>query len=73
MHGMRHFYASVALASGVSVKEPAEDLGHHDPGYTLRIYTHLVPSSHRRARVAADGIFKPRHTVATRLEDPETA
>jgi integrase len=73
MHGMRHFYASIALASGVSVKELAEYLGHHDPGYTLRIYTHLVPSSHRRAREAADGIFKPRHTGAARLEDPETA
>jgi integrase len=33
MHGMRHFYASIALASGVSVKELAEYLGHHDPGY----------------------------------------
>jgi integrase len=50
MHGMRHFYASIALASGVSVKELAEYLGHHDPGYTLRIYTHLVPSSHRPPR-----------------------
>ncbi|MEU8636209.1 tyrosine-type recombinase/integrase [Amycolatopsis sp. NPDC048633] len=73
MHGMRHFYASIALASGVSVKELAEYLGHRDPGYTLRIYTHVVPSSHRRAREAADGIFKPRHTGAARLEDPETA
>ncbi|MGW5723642.1 hypothetical protein ACWEVP_46255 [Amycolatopsis sp. NPDC003865] len=73
MHGMRHFYASIALASGVSVKELAEYLGHHDPGYTLRIYTHLVPSSHRRAREAADGIFKPRRTRAARLENPETA
>lgn len=63
---MRHFYASVALASGVSVKEPAEYLGHHDPGYMLRIYTHLIPS-------AADGTFKPRHAGAARLEDPETA
>jgi integrase len=73
MHGMRHFYASIALASGVSVKELAEYLGHHDPGYTLRIYTHLVPSSHRRAREAADEIFKPRHTGAARPENPETA
>ncbi|VVJ18368.1 Uncharacterised protein [Amycolatopsis camponoti] len=69
---MRHFYASIALASGVSVQEVAEYLGHHDPGYTLRICTHLVPSSHRRAREAAGGIFKPRHTGAARLEDPVT-
>jgi hypothetical protein len=39
------FHASIALSSGVSVKELADYLGHHDPGYTLRIYTHLVPSS----------------------------
>ncbi|MEU0794529.1 hypothetical protein ABZ342_31100 [Amycolatopsis sp. NPDC005961] len=70
---MRHFYASIALASGVSVKELAEYLGHHDPGYTLQICTHLVSSSQRRARKAADGIFKPRHIGAARLEDPETA
>ncbi|MGW3961833.1 tyrosine-type recombinase/integrase [Amycolatopsis sp. NPDC005003] len=62
MHGMRHFYASTALAAGVSIKELAEYLGHHDPGYTLRIYTHLVPSSHRRARAATDKIFKPRRS-----------
>ena len=31
--------------------------GHADPGFTLRTYTHLVPSSHERARVAIDGVF----------------
>ncbi|WP_240691292.1 tyrosine-type recombinase/integrase [Amycolatopsis nivea] len=37
MHAMRHFFASTMLANGVSIKEVAEHLGHHDPGYTLRI------------------------------------
>ncbi|MEU5692129.1 site-specific integrase [Actinosynnema sp. NPDC020468] len=60
MHAMRHFCASYWLAHGVSIKEVAEYLGHHDPGYTLRIYTHLVPSSHRRARLAIDNVFTPR-------------
>jgi len=60
MHAMRHFCASNWLAQGVSIKEVAEYLGHHDPGYTLRIYTHLVPSSHKRARIAVDRVFKPR-------------
>ena len=57
MHALRHFYASVLLAQGVSIKELAEYLGHADPGFTLRTYTHLVPSSHERARVAIDGVF----------------
>jgi hypothetical protein len=53
----RHFYASVLLAQGVSIKELADYLGHADPGFMLRTYTHLVPSSHERARVAVDGVF----------------
>ena len=30
-----------------------------DPGFTLRTYTHLVPSSYERARTAVDAIFSP--------------
>ncbi|MGW4593687.1 tyrosine-type recombinase/integrase [Amycolatopsis thermoflava] len=57
MHALRHFYASVLLAQGVSIKELADYLGHADPGFTLRTYTHLLPSSHERARLAVDGVF----------------
>jgi integrase len=57
MHALRHFYASVLLAQGVSIKELADYLGHSDPGFTLRTYTHLVPSSHERARTAVDEVF----------------
>jgi integrase len=58
MHALRHFYASVLLTQGVSIKELAEYLGHSDPGFTLRTYTRLVPSSHERARDAIDGVFE---------------
>src|SRR4051812_8426587 len=57
MHALRHFDASVLLSEGVSVKELADYLGHADPGFTLRTYTHLVPSSYQRARAAIDGVF----------------
>lgn len=57
MHALRHFYASTLLAQGVSIKELAVYLGHSDPGFTLRVYTHLVPSSHERACLAIDGVF----------------
>jgi integrase len=57
MHALRHFYASTLLAQGVSIKELATYLGHSDPGFTLRVYTHLVPSSHQRARLAVDTVF----------------
>lgn len=60
MHALRHFCASMWLANGCSIKEVAEYLGHEDPGFTLRIYTHLVPSSHARARAASNLIFPAR-------------
>lgn len=63
MHAMRHFCASNWLADGVSIREVSEYLGHSDPGYTLKVYTHLVPSSHQRARAASDKVFKPARTA----------
>jgi len=32
----------------------SEYLGHHDPGFTLRVYAHLMPSAHDRLRSAID-------------------
>jgi integrase len=58
IHQLRHYFASVMLAGGVSVKELAEYLGHADPGFTLRVYAHLLPSSHDRARIVIDDHFR---------------
>ncbi len=57
MHALRHFFVSALLSRAVSIKELAEYLGHSDAGFTLRTYTHLVPSSHERARQAIDAVF----------------
>ncbi|MEU0572758.1 tyrosine-type recombinase/integrase [Nonomuraea sp. NPDC005983] len=57
MHSLRHFYASVLLDGGESIKALSEYLGHHDPGFTLRTYTHLMPSSEDRTRKAVDRVF----------------
>ncbi len=58
MHALRHFYASVLLDAGESIKALSEYLGHHDPGFTLRTYTHLMPSSERRTREAVNRAFE---------------
>jgi integrase len=60
MHALRHFYASVLIDAGESVRAVAEYLGHSDPGFTLRVYTHLFPSSEDRARQAVDRAFSAR-------------
>lgn len=57
MHALRHYYASVLLDAGENVKALAEYLGHSDPGFTLRTYTHLMPNSQDRARKAIDQAF----------------
>lgn len=57
MHALRHAYASVLLDAGESIKALSEYLGHSDPGFTLRTYTHLLPSSETRTRKAIDNAF----------------
>jgi integrase len=57
MHALRHYFASITLADGVSIRELAEYLGHEDQGFTLRTSTHMVPSSEGRARKAVDRAF----------------
>jgi integrase len=54
MHAARHYYASALLEDGVNIRAVAEYLGHNDPGFTLRVYAHLMPSSDARARAAVD-------------------
>lgn len=60
MHALRHLFASHLLALGVSIRELAEYLGHATAGFTLSKYAHLMPSSHERARLAVNSMFKPR-------------
>lgn len=54
MHALRHYYASSLLEGGVSIRAVSEYLGHADPGFTLRIYAHLMPTSDDRARRSID-------------------
>jgi len=57
MHALRHTYASVLLDAGESIRALAEYLGHSDPAFMLRTYTHLMPASQDRTRKAVDRAF----------------
>jgi hypothetical protein len=59
MHALRHFYASVLLDAGESIKAVSQYLGHTDPALTLRVYAHLMPSSRERTVKAIDTLFLP--------------
>ncbi|MFF8567785.1 integrase [Streptomyces albidoflavus] len=58
MRALRHFYASVLLDARESIKALSEYLGHHDPSFTLRTYTHLGPNSEARIRAAVDRVLR---------------
>jgi len=57
MHALRHWYASVLLDAGESIKALSEYLGHASAAFTLRTYTHLMPSSENRTRRAVDAAW----------------
>lgn len=54
MHDLRHFYASLLIRAGLSVKVVADRLGHGNAAMTLNIYSHLWPDDEDRSRAAVD-------------------
>lgn len=68
MHACRHHYASVLLDGGVSVRALAEYLGHADPGFTLRVYSHLMPQTEDRARAAVDAARRDAAEASRKAE-----
>jgi hypothetical protein len=64
-HALRPFFASALLDGDESIRAVSEYLGHADPGFTLRVYTHLMPSSAERTRKAIDAVFTPASDVTS--------
>jgi integrase len=64
-HALRHYFASVLLFHGVEIRALSEYLGHHDPGFTLRVYAHLMPGAADRMRQAIDALRAQDHGPAT--------
>ena len=57
MHGLRHFYASLLIRHGESVKTVQARLGHASAAETLDTYSHLRPDSDDRTRAAVDSVL----------------
>ena len=56
LHDLRHTHASLLLAAGVPVHVVAQRLGHADPGFTMRVYGHLLPRQQRDAAELVAGL-----------------
>ena len=59
------------LDAGEHVKALSNYLGHNDPGFTLRVCTHLMPNSDARARKAVDGLYELRDLQEGGTEGPD--
>lgn len=57
-HELRHYYASLLIDSGASVKVVQARLGHKSAEETLNTYSHLWPDSDDRTRDAIDAVLR---------------
>lgn len=55
LHDLRHFYASMLIGAGQSVKVVQERLGHASAQTTLDLYSHLWPADEDATREAVAG------------------
>jgi integrase len=60
MHALRHYYASLLIRHGESVKTVQARLGHASATETLDTYSHLWPDSDDRTREAIDAVLGAR-------------
>ena len=60
-HDLRHYYASLLIRSGASVKVVQSRLGHASATTTLDTYGHLFPDEADRTRAAVDEAFAVSH------------
>jgi integrase len=58
-HDLRHYYASLLIRHGESVKTVQARLGHASATETLDTYAHLWPDSEDRTREAVDAALGP--------------
>jgi integrase len=57
IHDLRHYFASVLIGAGCSIKAVQEALGHANASETLDTYSHLWPADEDRIRDAIDKAF----------------
>jgi len=57
LHGLRHLYSSLLVASGADVKFAQERLGHASAMTTLNIYTHAMTEHGREYAAAVEAAF----------------
>jgi integrase len=74
LHDLRHTYATIALAAGANPKVVSERLGHASVAFTLRLYSHVLPSVDEEAAKRVADLMLPAEPVPSFVpeEDPDS-
>jgi hypothetical protein len=59
-----------AVPTSENIEALSQYLGHSDPGFTLRVYTHLMGNGESRTREAVDSMYQG---IGPASDGPETA
>ena len=65
-YDLRHTCATLLLYEGRTLNEVAEHLGHADPGFTARTYTHVMRDAWRRRRITISEAIRTGRAAAAR-------
>ncbi len=61
-HDLRHYFASLLIASGLDVKVVQARMRHASATTTLNVYGHLFPDSDESSRAAVSVMMRSRGT-----------
>ena len=70
LHDLRHLHVSLLVKEGLDPRTIADRVGHTDPSFTLRRYSHMFEEQRKRAAINLRGLIE---TDEEAQEDPQDA
>jgi integrase len=67
-HALRHTAATLALRSGVPIRDLADRLGHRHAAFTLNVYTHVLQESARAAALTLEELLQGKKAEPAELK-----
>lgn len=71
LHDLRHLHATLLVAHGVDLRTVADRLGHADPAFTLRTYSHVLERNRVAAAIGLDELLDRQPPAKTTDRIPE--